>query len=366
MRKKFTLVGMAMGTVLLVVALFVFHSCSGNSSNGGASSGTVALYATDDISAYKQVIATINKVQVRHTGSGAVCDVLTTPTTMDITNLANTLQLLNVTQCSAVPYNRLHIEFNKSVELMDALDTRSTCSFASYKDSSNHPNVLQCDATVCSVDVNGAVNVLVNRNNTVALDFDLKHFDVAHFGTPSCSVTMKVSPLHGPEIEQLHYAEGVTGLVSGLTVSTQTFTLAKHHSSFNVLYSGVTSTAQPGLDDLLLRAQEDGLRTRVTATTIDFSNSTIIASAITVKAEGKVSGLDTVNKTFTLTYKMGKTMKVDFSNAVTEGALADDAWVQVKLYGYDSVRESFLAGKVEIEFESTEPEDNMHELNTED
>jgi hypothetical protein len=210
------------------------------------------------------------------------------------------------------------------------------------------------------------VNILVNRNNMVALDFDLKKFLVEHFGAPSCSVTMKVSPLHGPEFEQLHYVEKVTGIVSNLTVSTRTFTLATHHTSYSVLYSDITLTAQPGLDDLLLRAQEDGMRTRVTATAIDPSNSMIVASAIAVKVEGAVSNLDIVNNTFTLTYKAGKTMTVDYNNATLSGILADNAWVQVKLYGYDGASTSFLANKVEVEFESTEPEDHMHEMNTED
>jgi len=82
--------------------------------------------------------------------------------------------------------------------------------------------------------------------------------------------------------------------------------------------------------------------------------------------ESKVSDLDTLNKTLTLTYKIGKTMKVDFSHALVAGTLENDSWVQVKLYGYDSASTSFLAGKVEVEFESTELEDHMQEMNTED
>ena len=354
MKKKIPMISFTAGTLILAAAL-MFHACSSNNDNSSSGSGAVALYATDDIADYKQVIATITNVQVRHTGSGAACDVLTTPTTIDIANLAYTLQLLNVVDCPAESYNRLHIEFDKSVELMDALNTSSTCTFVSYMDESHHPNVLQCDATTCSLDVNGAVNVMVNRHNMVALDFDLKEFEVENFGAPSCSVTMKVTPLHGPEFDQLHYPEGVTGLVSNLTVSTQTFTLAKHNMSFTVLYSGITSTAQPGLDDLLLRAQQDGLRTRVTTTTIDFTNMTINASAIAVKVEGRVSGLNDVNKTFTLTYQMEKTMTVDYSHALIEGILANDAWVEARLYGYDGA--NFHANKVEVESGEMETED---------
>jgi len=359
-------------TVLLIAAVISFNSCSGGSSGGGTSSGTVALYATDDMSNYKQVIVTINKVTVLNTGSTATCDVLTTMTTpstplkIDIANLSNVLQLLSVAECPAVPYNRLHIEFDKSVQLMDSAVTKSTCSFTSYKDEANHVNRLYCNGGSCSLDINGAVNVLVNQYNKIALDFNLKDFDVDNFGTPSCSVTMKVSPIHGKEFEHLYRHEAITGLVTNLTTSTDTFTLSKHHHSFTVLYSGIPSSQQPGLDDLLLRAQQDGLRTRVTTSAIDYASKTIDASQIFVKVEGLVSNLTTTDHTLTLIYKKGKTMTVDFSKAVVKGTLANDAWAEVKLYGYDGTRTNFLAARIEVEYECTEPHDQKREMNTED
>jgi len=365
MRKRTVFVSVVGGAMLLMVSVFLFNSCGG-SSGGGTSSGSVALYATDNMSDHKQVIATINQVTVINTGSGASCDVLTTPTTVDIANLSDVLQLLSVADCPAVPYNRLHIEFDKSVELMDSVMSRSTCSFTSYKDEANHVNMLRCNEATCSLDINGAVNVLVNRYNKIALDFRLKDFDVVNFGTASCSVTMKVSPLHGKECERLRRQEGITGLVSDLTTSTHTFTLSKHHLSLNVLYSDITSTRQPGLDNLLLRAQQDGLRTRVTTSAIDYANKTIEASQIIVKAEGLVSGLTTSDQTFTLTYKKGQTMTVDFSNAVIKGTLANDAWAEVGLYGYESMGTKFLAARVAIEYECTVPDNQKRAIGTED
>jgi hypothetical protein len=191
MREKGVLLSILSGTIILFAVAILFHSCSGGgsgSSGGNTSSGTVALYATDDMSNQQQVIATINKVTILNTGSGASCDVLTAPTTINIADLSDVLQLLNVANCPAVPYNRLQIEFDKSVELMEQSGTQSSCSFTSYKDDSNRPNVLQCNDTTCTLDINGAVNVLVNQYNNVALDFNLKDFDVDNFGTPSCSV----------------------------------------------------------------------------------------------------------------------------------------------------------------------------------
>lgn len=110
------------------------------------------------------------------------------------------------------------------------------------------------------------------------------------------------------------------------------------------------------------------MRTLVTTSTIDYASKTIEASEIFVKVEGLVSNLTTTNHTFTLTYKKGNTMTVDFSKAVVKGSLANDAWVEVKLYGYDNSlsTEKFLASRVEVEYECTEPYDHKKEMNTED
>jgi len=356
-------ISVIVGTVLLIAGVTLFNSCSGGNSGGGTSSAEVALYATDCMSDYKQVIATINKVTIMNTGSGATCDLLNSQstTTIDIANLSNVLQLLNVADCPAVPYNRLHIEFAKSVELMDSLGSQATCTFVSYKDEAHHVNTLQCMGDTCSLDINGAVNVLANHHNEVALDFNLKDFDVDNFGT-ACTVTMKVSPIHGEGFKHLAHPKAITGLVSNLTTSTDTFTLTKHHLSLTALYSGITSTQQPGLDDLLLQAEQDGLRTQVTTSTFDYANKTIEASAIFVKVEGLVSNLTTT--TLTLSYNMGKTIPVDFSKAVVKGTLADDAFAEVKLYGYDGT--NFLAARIGVEYGCTEPYEHKREMHIED
>jgi hypothetical protein len=386
MRKNSVILSIISGTIILFAVAILFHSCSsgGGGSAAGSSSGTVALYVTDDMSDHQQVIATIDKVTLVSTGTGTTCDVLTIPTTINIADLANVLQLLNVANCPAVPYNRLHIEFEKSVELMDHSGTQSSCSFTSFKDDNNRPNVLQCNGTTCTLDINGAVNLLVNQNSKIALDFKLKDFDVDNFGTTQCSVTMKVSPIHVEEFENLGRHEAITGLVSNLTTSTDTFDLTKHHIVSHVVYSDITSTQQPGLDDLLLRAQQDGLKTQVTASTIDFTHETIDeekmhveddgpvsaptktidASKILVKAEGLVSALTTTS--LTLSYDTGKTIDIDFSKAVVRGTLANNAQAEVKLYGFDSTSADFLAALVEVEFEASCPNDERRNIDSED
>ncbi len=349
MNRKKVLLGIVAMTLVLGFSAFLLYSCSGG--GGGTSTGAVGLYLTDDMSLFTQVTATIDKVQVLNTGSGASCDVLTTPTAVDIAELADVLQLVNVAQCPAVPYNRIHIEFEKSVELTSGPtatppDATSLCSFVSFMDEGNMPNTLSCSGTTCSLDINGAVNVLVNQPNKLALDFNLKDFDVASFGTPSCSVTMKVSPLNASEMEALGHQEGITGLISGLSTTDETFTLTRGTSTFSVLYSGITTTQQPGINSLLQFAETDGLRVQVMSSNVDFSTMTITATAIFVKVEGTVSNLDTTAHTFTLTFQGGKTITVDYSTANVEGTLADGAAVEVKLYGFDTV--NYLASKVDV------------------
>lgn len=351
MNRKRVLLPVIVVTLVLGFSAFLLYSCGGGGGGGNTSSAAVGLYLTDDMSLFTQVTATINKVQVLNTGSGASCDVLTTPTAVDIAQLANVMQLVSVATCTAVPYNRIHIEFEKSVELTSAPTgsvpgTTSVCSFVSYKNEGNQPNKLVCNGTICTLDINGAVNVLVNKPNKLALDFNLKEFDVASFGTSSCSVTMKVSPIHAVEMEALGHPEGITGLISNLSTTDQTFTLTRGNTTFSVLYSGITTTQQPGLGNLLQRAEADGLRVKVMSSNIDFMTKTITASAIVVKIEGTVSGLNTTAHTFTLTYKGGKTIPVDYSNAVVDGVLTDGVNVEAKLYGFDTV--NYLASRVDV------------------
>ena len=340
--------------VIAFTAGMILYSCSGGG-GGAAESGTFFLYITDAMAGYKQVTATIIKIDLLNTGSGASCRVFTGPQTFAITDLAGVMQLLDVSSCPAVSYNRIHIEFAKSVTLMDPAGNTSTCQFLSYKDVQNKPNVLSCGTDACTLDINGAVNVLARKQNRLALDFDLKNFDVVNFGDPStCSVTMKVSPLHAGDMEALKHPEAITGLVSNLSTTDRTFTLTRGNASFNVLYSGITTSQQPGIDTLLQWAQTDRLRTRVLASQIDLGNHALTATALFVKVEGTIAAgsLNTTNQTFTVNYGSARSIGVDYSSAIVNGVLAEGGWVEVKLYGFAGT--NFLAGKVEIEESETE------------
>lgn len=347
----------------------LIYACGGGGGGGNAANGTVSLFATDDISDYRQVTATITKVQLVHTGTGLTCDVLKDPQIIDIANLAGVLHMLDVSQCSSGPYNRIHIEFDKTVELMDKYNTPATCSFTSYKDDDfkpgHQPKQLQCDPNsgICTLDINGAVNVLANQYTNLALDFNLKEFDVEYFGQQNCTVTMKVSPLHASDIDDLKahqgYKEGVTGYVSDLNTGVKTFTLkTKKGITFIVDYSqaSYSNNPQPGIDDLLDFAAKNMLKVRVMSDNIDFVNSAIMAATIYVKVEGMVKNLSGNSFTLGNTAK-GISISIDYSDAAAhahvDGTLQNDTWVEVKLFGYDSVTIKYLAHEVEVEESSS-------------
>lgn len=348
------------GAVIVISALL--FSCNGDGSSGIPATGTVGLYVTDDMSSvYSQVTATIAAVQLVNTGSGMTCNLLTVPLAVNIVNLAEVMQLVNVTECVSRSYNRFRILIDKNVQLMSGpTGTISNCSFASYRDQDrgDQPNILHCDpvAGICTIEVNGAVNVAATQNNAHALDFDLKNFDVTDFGAPACAVTMKVSPMTPGQMHRLGYREAVTGLVSGLSYTDRTFTLAGGNRTFHVRYAGIAEAEQPGLDTLLQRAQDDRLRTRVTTSVIDLGNNTIVASAIAVKAEGTVS--DPVSdETFNVNYGQDGVIAVDYRNAAVAGIVVNGAWVDVKLTGHQLETGAFLANKVEVEARGMMTED---------
>jgi hypothetical protein len=347
MRKNILL---SLSVLIAVLATALFISCGGGGGGGGGvDAGSVAFYVTDSPEDdYKQVTTAINSVQLVHKGSGDTCDVLSTPVTVDITDLSSMLQLLNMVSCPARSYNRMLVEFDEQVVLTDMNDTTANCNFTSYKDKGNNPNVLQCNGNTCFIDINGAVNVFANQNNELALDFELKDFEVMDFNLPSCSVTIKVSPLHASDIEKKHndgYDEGISGYIISLNNSEQSFTMTSESGTFTVSYDNVTT--QQGIDDILNLAASDQLKVKVEASSINLDTKNIVASAIYVEVEGTVSNLDITTKTFTLTYQTSKTITVDYNNAEVEGILVDNANVQVKLNGYDG--SNYLSKEVEVE-----------------
>lgn len=349
--------------VVLALPLF-YYACGGGSGNGGnVATGTVPLYLTDDMGGFKQVLVTLNSVQLVHTGTSTTCDLLTEPESLDIANLAGVLQLLDTTECPVQAYNRIHIGFEKAVGLMDQNGEPAECLFESYKEKDNpdQPNVLNCADGTCTISINGAINVIADTVNPFALDFDLKNFEVENFGVPDCRVTLKVEPQNSNDIDEkmaAGYKKSATGYVSDLDIDADSFTLTTRKGAvFTVDYwqALYRDGFQPDLDGLLQFAADHGLRVRVMTADIDVSGeSAIVAATIYVKIEGKVSDLDGLNHLFTLDNTAGSiTITVNYTDAASqdkvEGNLANDSWVETKLFGFNL--DTYLSHEVEVEDE---------------
>lgn len=354
------------GVLIMVTALLA--ACGGSSSDtSGTNTSTVSAYVTDDLAGFESVELTLDTVQLRHTGSGRNCKIITGPLAIDAAELGHDeiIEHVDTTMCEAGPYNRLHVELGEDVTLtrtVNGTPQTDQCKFVSYyDDNSMRPNRLACANGTCSLDITGAVNLIAGNHEHVALDADLKQFTV-DFSIMPCEVTLKVSPLHAQGIDDklaAGFRKSITGFVSALDTDLDRFTLSKDGHSFLVEYAGVTD--QMGLDELLTRAEDDGLRTRVRCLSINDATSppTCVAQsdptqplkAISVKAEGTASSLDTPTPdTLDLTYDM-TTLPVNYHEAVlrgeVEGTLADGVTAEVTLYGFDLGE--FLAREVEVE-----------------
>jgi len=353
----------------------VLPACGGSGDGGGGGGGgtsstaTVSSYVTDDLGGYDTVEMTINTVQLRHT-SGRNCEIIKGPLTIDAAELGHDELLENVdtTVCEAGSYNRLHVELAEDVKLVHEVNGQpqtNTCKFVSYyEDNKATPNRLACTNGICSLDINGAVNLVAGNHEHVALDADLKEFTVDGSKTP-CEVTLKVSPLHAQGFEDkmaAGYRKAISGIVSSLDTTLDTFRLTHNGRTYLVQYAAVAD--QPGIDALLTRAASDALRTRVRCTSLNEGTTppTCTATsdvgkplkAITVQVEGTVSqlGVDTVTPlSFVLAYGNGKSIAVNYTQASNdgkvEGTLANDAIAEAKLYGFNL--DYFLAREVEVE-----------------
>ncbi len=278
-------------SVFVIATFAVFmNSCKGSRSSLLFLPGNAGVYVTDDKTSsaatgsnvvsdpvYSGVTLTIETIRLVNTATNAECDLLVQP--MQISSLEN-LQFINFEECGAGPYNRIRVLLNKNTELTESGLT-SACTFTSYTKhgSGNQPDRLFChdNDDFCELNINGAVDVLTSETSKVALNIRLKDFIVTDFETPGkCTITMKVSPLNASQMKKLGYPEVISGIVSNVNTTNDTFDITRGSHTFSVLYSGITTTA---LEDLL--SNSDGLRTKVTSSTgIDLANKSIVASDI--------------------------------------------------------------------------------------
>jgi hypothetical protein len=347
--------------IAVLFILLVTLSCGGGANPDPQPSsgiGKVALFITDNISFYKQVISTITAVRLVNSGTGDICKVLHNPLTLDIANLKNLAHYSGLAECAAGKYNRIDIDFQKSVVLMDQLDTASACAYTSYLNDNDETKPLTCDQDtgICTLSIrggarDGSVTVQEDQYNDLGIDFDLKQFTVADFGNSvACSITMKAAAMSAVDMNSSGRSHEVTGRIQDLATAAETFTLITGSVSLTVDYSGINPALQKNIDLLLLTAQTGSLPVIVQTGDIAVETGTIPANRIFMKAAGTVSGVkENPQWSFVLNYQPSKTLAGSHKPpAVIEGAFVDGAWVNVRFDGYDAVNAEYLAVSVEV------------------
>ena len=350
-----------LGFACVVLFLALFLSCGGGGMQSSPSvrgEGNVALFVSDNISFYRQVVSTITDVRLVNSGNGGVCHILGSPVTYDISNLTNMAQFATLVQCPAGNYNRIDIDFKKGAHVMNQLGDASDCAYVSSIDESGQVRDLACDATtgVCTLSVRGGTRdrfllVQADQYNTLGIDFDLKKFTIADFGDPSaCAMTMTASLLNTADLNNSGRAYGVTGSISRLDTAAHTFMLSAGGKSLSVSYAKIVPALQPDIDKLLGFAQAEGLPVNVLTGDIDFAAGRVSADRLAVKAAGPVTNVqNNPTWTFSLEYLPGSTLKGSHKPpADVQGTFINGAWVNVKFDGYDDDSHAYRASSIEV------------------
>ena len=209
----------------------------------------------------------------------------------------------------------------------------------------------------------GAFDLLTTQVNKLALDFDLKKFTVQGFGdSGTCSVAMKVMPLHDADIIQKRSLEVITGSISDLDTVAQSFTLTRGRATASVSYAKIAMADHPGIDVLLQTAEANGVLVMVSSANLGGLNKgRVVASDVSLKIEGTVSNLAKTKSdyTFDLIYDSVKTITIFSAPPAGKkhGKLANAAWVDVLLYGYDSEQGMYLSSLVSVQKSVTTTDD---------
>ena len=315
--------------IMFIGGAFWLTNCGGGGGGGATTtpSGSVGLFMTDDASNYQQVAAVINSVSLVNSSDGSSCSVLTTPVNINLSDLAGVLQLINTTSCPADHYNRMDIAFSNAVGLTNSSGISNACAFTTYL-ANGTPNALTCINNTCTMDLTGDVDVLTNQNNQAAADFVLKDFVVNGFGTSSCTVTMKASPLNASQMNKLGYVNKVSGTVASFNSNSATIDTGSKDFVVN------TTTSQSNFQNLMSFAQQKGFSAVANCASFDFNAGTCSASQVQTLAVGTVQ--NATASTFTLTLPDGSAITVDYSSAPVKGQLENGQVAVTELIGIEN------------------------------
>ncbi len=307
-------------------------SSTGSSTAGSSvSQASVGLFMTDAPSGYPQVSAIINSVTLLNSASGQSCAVISNPVTMDLANLSGVMELVRTSDCPSGSYDTVRVVFSNAVGLTDASGASGACAFTSFSPGQPASDTISCSGGNCVMNLNSQVSTVAGQNNRMGLDFDLANFNVTGFGSGACSMTMRVDPLDGPQIDAKGYPIGIMGAIANATGGGITLNTGTRSFFINGAAAG-----QPDFLGTMQIAQAKGIPAFADCSNFDFNAGACQASQIMAIATGVVSNVDSSYNTFMLTLNDGTQLNVGFTNAGLKGMPADGHVSVVRLLSINS------------------------------
>lgn len=357
--KKMALLGTVFGASALLLA-----SCGGGTSS---TSGTVSFYLTDAIvngnnQTPQRVDIQIKSISIANSQSGKSCEVFNSgsqPYTTDLTDLAQSMRLLNVTNCEAGTYDRFVIVMSQSVNVM-LNNTDYSCSMDPQMVEESDTQVT-CNNGECVVIVgveDGGMNISEGQND-VSLDFEIEDGDgdgramkinIDNTKTPpECRVAFEIEEIEPEEMETHKNNNNkeieIAGKVGDIDNTKSTFSLeAEPGQNFTVDFSQVNQT---GIAEVLNLAQRNNLKVEAECSNFDLGKATCIASEIELKLKAKALTLDITNKTAEIDIDGDGTKDIDIKFSKAEGNMGNGSIVEVEITGYDSNTGQYQADEVE-------------------
>jgi hypothetical protein len=297
------------------LALLVLPGCGGGSGggttslSGSTSGGRAALnvyVAGGRSSQYKQVLATLYKIEISTDGTTfQTVYSNTSGETIDLTSLSTTAELLATVQVSTGTYTQARITFGDHITTVSASGTSTSVAVDTSVGVDTNGQI--------AITVNTPAKVTANQSNAVTVDFNLAAFKLTgSVLQPSIQCTGNGGGMGGPGgpggpqgmmgSAGAHLGGQVSGLSStGFTLSgpdgrTITVTLTST-TTITDGQTGAAATLANG-DNVLVQGPVDTTTGVITATSVVLSDFTPGSRSM---ATGTVASVDSTAGSFVLT-----------------------------------------------------------------
>ncbi len=354
--KKLMLLGAIFGSGLLA------YNCGGGGGGDTASSGTVSFYLTDALvngspQNPQKVEITVKNVSLVNSSTGVSCQLFSDPQgyTVDLTDLANSMRLVDVSSCPTGTYDKFVVQVSQSTSIM-LNNTIYTCNIDPSLTPENDTNIT-CSNSECTIEIrveDGGLNI-VEGQNQVSLDFEVNDGDgderemIVNIDNsqspPSCNVAFEIEEIEPEEMENHMESTGknmeLEGRVSSIDENNMTFELTSMNGSvYTVDYS---NTQGQNIGNVLNLAYSNSLKVEVECQNLDLNNATCTAEEIELEVKGTVNNVSGN----TLTLDLGNNNTITVQGGEWEGNIQDGSFVEVKIVGFDG--NNYIAEEVEQE-----------------